>query len=64
MPHTAFHSSVYMLAFGSVADEHQEAVWKYVKSRIDPPFAASDDVTISADGAASPPSSPSGTCQG
>lgn len=41
MNHTAFHSSVYMLAFDAVTDEHKESTWSYIKSRIDPPFSTS-----------------------
>ena len=39
--HTAFHSSVYMLAFDAVAEEHKQSTWSYIKSRIDPPFSSS-----------------------
>lgn len=38
-PHTAFHSSVYMLAFGAVLEENIASTWNYVRSRIEPPFA-------------------------
>ena len=34
--HTAFHSTVYLLAFGAVADENMAKAWAYVKGRIDP----------------------------
>ena len=37
--HTAFHSSMYALAFGAVSDEHADAAWAYVRHRIDPPFS-------------------------
>ena len=39
-PHTAFHSSVYMLSFGAADDAHALGTWKYVRSRITPPFGA------------------------
>ena len=37
-PHLAFHSTMYTLAFGAVSDDHIEQAWKYVRSRVDPPF--------------------------
>eukprot|EP00039_Didymoeca_costata_P023297 m.6621 g.6621 ORF g.6621 m.6621 type:complete len:1050 (+) comp3560_c0_seq1:189-3338(+) len=36
--HTAFHSTMYPLAFGAVSDENFESAWRYVKGRINPPF--------------------------
>ena len=39
--HTAFHSTIYALAFGALDDANIESAWMYTRSRIDPPFAAS-----------------------
>ena len=55
--HTAFHSSFHPLAFGAVSDANHMATWKYVQSRVNPPFrraaenptaaaAAPDDNTV------------------
>ena len=38
-PHTAFHSSVYMLALGAVEPDNVASTWDYIRSRIDPPFS-------------------------
>jgi hypothetical protein len=40
-PHTAFHSTMYALAFNAVDDDHAEAAWEYTRSRINPPFYTS-----------------------
>lgn len=37
--HTAFHSTMYAVAFGAVSEENAEAAWQYVRNRIDPPFS-------------------------
>ena len=39
--HTAFHSTMYLLAFGAVDDAHRPAAWQYLRRRIDPPFGRS-----------------------
>jgi hypothetical protein len=46
--HTAFHSSVYMLAFGAVAEEHKQSTWSHIKSRIDPPFSTDSQAVATA----------------
>ena len=33
-PHTAFHSTMYALAFGAVSTAHQDAAWGYLRDRI------------------------------
>ena len=48
--HTAFHSTVYLLALGAVSEANTAAAWTYVRSRITPPaslHAAVDDVADS-----------------
>ena len=37
-PHTAFHSTMYALAFGAVSTAHQDAAWEYIRDRINPPM--------------------------
>ena len=60
MSHTAFHSSVYLLALGAVADENVAATWRYVRSRINPPFETTSPSQPSAGPhTPPPPSSPS-----
>ena len=41
--HTAFHSTMYMLAFGAVDDANRLAAWQYLRGRIDPPFGPSGE---------------------
>ena len=38
--HTAFHSTVYLLAAGVPTDDTRDAAWRYVRGRITPPFGA------------------------
>ena len=64
VPHTAFHSSVYMLAFGAVAEEHKESVWTYIRSRIDPPFSAAEHAGSDDNAAGWPPPPPAGEKDG
>ena len=64
VPHTAFHSSVYMLAFGAVADEHKESVWTYIRGRIDPPFSAAEHAGSDDTAASWPPPPPVGEKDG
>jgi alpha-L-rhamnosidase len=40
--HTAFHSTMYLLAFDAVADANVAAAWSYLRGRINPPFSARD----------------------
>ena len=54
--HTAFHSSVYMLAFDAVAEENKLSTWSYIKSRIDPPFSTSSSDPAVSNAAHSDPS--------
>jgi len=42
--HTAFHSTVYLLAVGAVSDDNMLAAWQYTRGRISPPFAATGGV--------------------
>ena len=36
--HTAFHSTMYLLAFGAVDESHRAAAWRYLRGRIEPPL--------------------------
>ena len=38
-PHTAFHSSAYLLAFGAVNQTNRPAAWRYVRDRISSPVS-------------------------
>lgn len=61
--HTAFHSTMYPMAFGIVDEAHHSQAWHYLRSRIDPPFG-----TVEADTQAGhavwPPPPPPGAADG
>ena len=58
--HTAFHSSVYLLALGAVQDDRKNATWEYVKSRIDPLSTDPQHLQGTASGERWPPPPPPG----
>jgi len=62
--HTAFHSSVYMLALGAVSDEHRQSTWEFIKSRIDPPFSSDDSQHNGRSNGRWPPPPPPGAKDG